>query len=298
MKNENVNDLIVVEQLPIITEKLETLSKELDKEINEALKIKNEAIEKINKISNSGKELEKKDEEIIDESKKSIKTTRTYIRNIKTDLENRRKAVKNAIDEPYKKFETIYNSLVKDKLSNADDELKEAVDSIENSQLMAKTEELKLFANQYIASNNLQDIITFEDIPLHITNSASNKSLQDEVLKFITSVKSDINLINLEDYKDEILVEYKENISLGFSNAKLKVIERHKKIEEAQKKTSELQEKKEEETKIEEKVDEVITPVEIPSDEELIKVSFTITDTKEKIKEVVEFMKERGVNYE
>ena len=163
---------------------------------------------------------------------------------------------------------------------------------------MAKTEELKLFANQYIASNNLQDIITFEDIPLHITNSASNKSLQNEIISFITGVKNDIDLINLEDYKDEILVEYKENISLGFSNAKLKVIERHKKIEEAQKKTSELQEKKEEETKIEEKVDEVITPIEIPSDEELIKVSFTITDTKEKIKEVVEFMKERGVNYE
>lgn len=298
MKNENINDLIVVEQLPIITEKLEALSKELDKEINEALKIKNEAIEKINEISNSGKELEKKDEEIIKESKKSIEVTRTNIRKITTDLENRRKAVKNAIEEPYKKFETVYNDLVKNKLNNADIELKNAVDSISNSQLIAKTEELKLFANQYIASNNLQDILTFDDIPLHITNSATNKSLQNEIISFITGVKNDIDLINLEDYKDEILVEYKENISLGFANAKLKVIERHKKIEEAQKKTSELQEKKEEETKIEEKVDEVITPVEIPSDEELIKVSFTITDTKEKIKEVVEFMKERGVNYE
>lgn len=298
MENENINKLIVVEQLPIITEKLETLSKELDKEINEALKIKNEAIEKINEISNSGKELEKKDEEIIKESKKSIEVTRTNIRKITTDLENRRKAVKNAIEEPYKKFETVYNDLVKNKLNNADIELKNAVDSISNSQLIAKTEELKLFANQYIASNNLQDILTFDDIPLHITNSATNKSLQNEIISFITGVKNDIDLINLEDYKDEILVEYKENISLGFANAKLKVIERHKKIEEAQKKTSELQEKKEEETKIEEKVDEVITPVEIPSDEELIKVSFTITDTKEKIKEVVEFMKERGVNYE
>lgn len=298
MEDKNINDLIIVEQLPIITEKLESLSKDLDKEISEALKIKNEAVKKINDISNTGNEISKADEEIIKESKKSIEETRTNIRKIKTDLEDRRKAVKEAISKPYKQFEDIYNKLVKDKLSEADIELKKAVDNISNSQLMAKTEELKLFANQYIISNNLQDIITFEDIPLHITNSATNKSLQDEIIKFITSVKNDIDLINLEEFKDEILVEYKENISLGFANAKLKVIERHKKIEVAQKETGKLQDKKEEETKIKEKIDEVITPIEIPSNEELIKVSFTITDTKEKIKEVVEFMKERGVNYE
>ena len=189
-------------------------------------------------------------------------------------------------------------------MQNASELLKGKIDTIESQQLLEKENELREFANQHIKANNLS-CITFDDIPINITLSASIKSLKEEIKRFIEEVSNDIELIKMEEYSAEILELYLNNEYTGFdfSKSKLEVINRHKRIEELQKQQQEekLEQEKQEEKvveKVEEVVEEVKPPVEIIENDELITVQFTITDTKEKILKLRDYLKENEINYE
>lgn len=270
-ENNEIKELVVIEQLPIIKQQLQIISEEIDKEIKYALSL-----------------------ECDEDSKKEVKNARSRLNKIKTSFEYKRKEVKNAIMNPYNEFENIYNELVKDKLNNADSILKERIDEIELLQLDEKKLEIEEFANEHIINKNLQDLISYEQLNINITLSASIKSLKDLILSKLEKIEDDIKLIELEDYKDEILIEYKN--SYNFANAKIIVINRHKTLEEMKRKEEEYQNIKKEEEKVIEKVDEVTPPKEI--DEDLITIQFTITDTIDRIKEVKRFLIEGGYKYE
>lgn len=268
MEEKTLNELVIVEQLPVIREQLQIISDEVDKEINYALSL-----------------------EVNEDSVKEVKNARARLNKIKTTMEEKRKQVKNAVLNPYNEFETIYNELVKEKLSNADNELKEKINSVESTLKQEKYDEIELFARQHFEVNNIDDIVSFDDIGLNITLSASMKSLKEQVLKFVDKINNDLKLIELEEYKDEILVEYKNN--LDFSKSKIDVISRHKQLEELQSKLEEKREQLKQEEKVVEKVEEII---EIP--EEIIEIQFTIKTTKNKAKKVKEFLLAEGIEYE
>ena len=273
MEEKELNELVIVEQLPIIKQQLQIISDEVDKEIKNALSL-----------------------DVNEDSIKEVKNARARLNKIKTTMEDKRKQVKNAVLNPYNEFETIYNELVKDKLSKADDELKSKIDTVENTLKQEKENELREFAIQHIKANNLDDIITFEDIGLNITLSASIKSLKEQILAFVDKIVNDMKLIELEEYEDEILLEYKNNIKwskkVDFAQSKLNILTRKKQLEEIQKQQEERQLQFDEEDKTVEKVEEVLPP------KEIITVTFTINDTKDNIIKVREFMKENNICYQ
>lgn len=273
MEENKLNDLVIIEQLPIIKEKLQIISDEVDKEIEYALSL-----------------------ECNDDSVKEVKNARARLNKIKTTMEDKRKQVKNAVLNPYNKFETIYNDLVKNKLASADTTLKEIIDSVENQLKQQKEDELRTFAEQWFVSKNIRDIVSFEDIGLNITLSTSMKNLKEQIVDFCEKVFNDLKLIELEEYSDEILLEYKQN--RDFSKSKLDVIERHKQLEEIQKQQEMKQEQEKQEEQVVEKVDEIVAPVEVIEDDELITVSFKVTGTKEQIKKIKELIIEMGIDYE
>ena len=275
MEEKELNEIIVVEQLPKITQQLQIISDEVDKEIEYALSL-----------------------EVNDDTVKEVKQVRAKLNKINSTLEEKRKYVKKAILTPYEQFLDVYDNLVKNKLNEADNTLKMRINTIEEEQKKLKEDELREFANQHIEANNLQDIITFEDINLNITLSVSIKSLKEQALDFINKVANDVKLISLEEYSDEILLEYKKCRG-NYAQCKLNVIERHKQLEEL--KTRQLtQEEIDKANKIvEKKVEEVITPPkEVIENDEVITVTFTITDTKEKILKLRDFLKENDIKYE
>ena len=167
---------------------------------------------------------------------------------------------------------------------------------VENQLKQEKEKELKEFADQYLEEYNLKGFIEYEDIPINITLSASMKSLKEQILAFIEKVDSDLKLIGMEEYKEEILIEY--NRTLDFVDSKTKVLERHRQLEELKKQQEEIHNKMQEEEKIAEKVEEIVAPKEIIQDDEVIKVSFTLTGTKEQIKKVKDLIVELGIEYE
>ena len=268
MEEKELNELVIVEQLPIIKQQLQIISDEVDKEIKNALSL-----------------------DVNEDSVKEVKNARARLNKIKTTMEDKRKQVKNAVLNPYNEFETIYNELVKDKLSKADEELKSKIDTVENTLKQEKENELREFALKHIKANNLEDIITFEDIGLNVTLSASIKSLKEQTLAFIQNVFNEVELIKQEEYSDEILLEYKK-CKGNYAQCKLNVVERHKQLEEMKNKQKEIQLMIDEEDKIVEKVEEVLPP------KEIITVTFTINDTKDNIIKVREFMKKEGIKYE
>ena len=267
------NDLIIVEQLPIIKAKLENLSIEIKEKVDRA----NSLI-------------------VNDDTVKEVKQVRADLNKEFNELESQRKAVKQAIMSKYDEFEEIYKENVSNLYKEADATLKEKIDNVENQLKQEKQEEIELFAKEHFEFNNIDDIVSFEDIGLNITLSTSIKSLKEQVLKFVDRIVNDLKLIELEEYKDEILVEYKNN--LDFTKSKLDVITRHKMLEEVKHRQEEVQLQINEDTKIVEKVEEITTPKEIIEDDELLTVTFTITDTKENLIKVREFLKKEGIKYE
>lgn len=267
-------ELIVIEQLPIIKATLENLSVEIKEKVDRA----NSLI-------------------VNEDTIKEVKQVRADLNKEFNELEAERKAVKQAIMAKYDEFEEIYKENVSNLYKNADVELKNKIDNVENQLKEEKKEELELFAKEHIKFNNLEDIISFDDIGLNITLSSSMKSLQTQILDFVNKVANDVKLISLEEYSDEILLEYKKCRG-NYAQCKLNVLERHKQLEEIHKKQKEVQLQIDEEAKVVEKVEEITAPKEIIEDEDLITVTFTITDTKENIIKVREFMKKEGIKYE
>ncbi len=267
------NELITLEQLPIIKYHLEQLSVEIKDKVARATSLV-----------------------VNDDTVKDVKQVRAELNKEFTELETQRKQVKQAIMSKYDEFEEIYKENVSNLYKNADAELKEKIDNVENQLKLEKQEEIEMFANQHFEINNIEQIVNFDDIGLNITLSASMKSLKEQVIAFCEKIVNDLKLIELEEYKDEILIEYKQN--KDFSKSKLDVIARHKQLEEIQKQQEIKREEKNQEEQIIEKVEEIIAPKEVIEDDEILTVTFTITDTKEKILKVREFMKKEGIKYE
>lgn len=277
MEEFNINEIVRIETMPKVFSQLEMIGKYIDEQI---------------------KDIDSLD--CTEENKQEVKRRRTEINNTLKVLEDKRKEIKTTLLEPYETFNEKYENECKDKLQQASDLLKNKIDFIEEKQISDKKEELELFAKEYFDLNNIESIVCFDDIGLNITLSSSMKSLKEQIINFCEKIVNDLKLIELEEYKDEILVEYKKN--LDFSKSKLEVITRHKMLEDLRKEADKIiQEELEEQKmveKVEEAVEELSTPKEIIEDEDVITCTFTITDTKENIIKVREFMKKEGIKYE
>lgn len=279
IKELDVNSLIIVKNLPQIIEQLDVLGEYID-----------DGLKDIDKL------------ECTEENKQIVKLRRTEINNTLKILEDKRKDIKSKILEPYNLFNEKYENVAKVKLQNASDMLGNKINEIENAQKQEKETMLREFAERRFKANEIQDIVKFEDIGLNITLSASEKSLKDQIVNFAERVRDDLDTILLEEYKDEIFVEYKK--CLNYTQAKQIVLQRHKDLENAQNQTQKLNEIAQEEKTIQSAVYDVLevngikAPQEINEDNEILTVTFTIKETRTKLKLLKQFMEENGIIYE
>ena len=273
MENKiNVNDIVKIEQMPKVFSQLEMIGTFID--------------EKIKDIDTL---------ECTEENKQEVKQRRTEINNILKELDDRRKFIKNKILEPYEMFNDKYEQECKGKLVSASEVLKTKIDTIEEQQKKDKYNELFDFAMEYIAVNDIQDFVTFDDIGINITLSASMKSLKEQIIAFCEKVKQDIELINMEEYRDEILYEYKNNHN--FVECKKMVVDRHKAMQQFANMAMDQVEKAADDLQkaMQNKVEEIIAPIEI---EEKQKFQFTITCTLTQAKKLKEWLKNEEIEYE
>lgn len=283
-------DLIVVKQLPVIQEQLKTLSIEIDKKVENA-----------------------KGLVCTDETVKEVKQVRTDLNKEFKDLETQRKLVKEQVLAPYMQFEKVYKQYVSDKYKSADIELKNKVDNVEKELKVKKEQEIKDYFEEYKTANNI-NFITYEQAKINVTLSASIKSLKEQVKAFIDKIVDDLDLIETQEYKAEILVEYKQ--TLNVSQAITAVTNRFKAIEEEKKRQEELQQKQLEEAQriadenirkqteeIKQSLDKFKTSeiLQAPikeEQEEILTLKFTVRATRTKLKDLKQFLENGGYDYE
>ena len=276
-----MQDLIVVKQLPQIEEHLKELSIDIDKKVENVKSLV-----------------------CTEENVKTIKQVRADLNKDFKEVEQQRKMVKEQIFAPYMQFEEIYKTYISDKYKSADNDLKTKIDLTENELKAKKEQEIKDYFEEYKTANNI-DFITYGQARINVTLSVSMKSLKEQAKQFIDKIVDDLKLIETQDHKTEILVEYKQ--TLNVSQAITSVTNRFRAIEEEKKRQEqkvvhiEMNENHEITQKSYEQLENVFNkPLEQPKEEseEILTLKFTVRGTRTKLRELKQFLESGGYDYE
>ena len=281
-----MKDLIIVKQLPQIEEHLKELSVEIDKKVEYAKSLV-----------------------CTEENVKVIKQVRADLNKEFKELETQRKNVKEQIFAPYIQFERVYKIYIADKYKSSDIDLKTKIDNTENELKAKKEQEIKDYFEEYKIANNI-DFVDLKQANINVTLTASKKSLKEQAKCFIDKIKDDLKLIETQECKEEILVEYKQ--TLNISRAIQDVANRHKLLEEEKRKQEELKNKqleeaqrqadisiKEQEIATKETLNNfVIEAPKVEEQEEILILNFKVRGTKSKLQELKKFLDEGGYDYE
>lgn len=289
-----MQDLIVVKQLPQIEEHLKELSIDIDKKVENAKSLI-----------------------CTEENVKTIKQVRADLNKEFKEVEQQRKMVKEQILAPYMQFEEIYKTYISDKYKGADSDLKTKIDTTENELRARKEQETRDYFEEYKQSLSI-DFIKFEDAKIKVGLADSKTSLKKQAKDFIDRVNTDLATIMLQEHKEEILVEYKQN-GYVLSTAISTVINRTKAVEETKRKQEELKQKQLEEAQriADENIkaqteatkqaldnfrvpeQEVLqAPIIEEKQEEILTLRFTVKGTRTKLKALKEFLVNGGYEYE
>lgn len=268
----DLNEIIKIQHLPEIFEQLEKVGKFVDEKLKGVTDLK-----------------------ATDANKSNLKDKRTEINNTLSILEDKRKEIKKAIETPYDVFNAKYTKEVKEKLENASKTLTGKINFIEDTQKKAKEQVLRKFFEEYKVSKNI-DFITFEQMHLNIILNTTETKYKSDIAKFIDKVSDELELINLQSSKDEIMYEYKKTLDLPNS---IKIVqERKMAIERAAEENAkrELLAKQQQENVTE--VKRVLTTPVKEVKEEIYQLTFTVRGTKNQLVLLKNFLNDGGYEYE
>lgn len=278
-------ELIVLKQLPIIEQQLIKVSNEIDEKVKNAKSLT-----------------------CNEETRKTVKEIRTALNKELVEWETKRKEIKEKIIKPYTEFEEAYKKYISEKYKSADNDLKEKIDVVENQM----KEDLKKTAVEYFdeyKTSKKIDFIKFENMKYTVRLSDNPTKLKKLSTAFIDKVEKELQLIETQEHKAEILVEYKNNFDV--SNAITTVSNRYKAIEEEQKR---IEQKQEFERKVigsfgipKEKIElnnptgmsECLKAPEKIENQEVMTAVFKIkNETRERLLAVKKFLEDGGYDYE
>jgi len=272
----DVNSIVKIEQMPIVFEQLEKIGAFIDEKTKDLDKL-----------------------ECTETNKQEIKDRRTEINNTLKLLEDKRIEIKNKINEPYDTFNKKYENTTKIKLQEASKLLTEKINKIENEQKAKKEKTIRTYFEEYKQFKKI-DFVDLEHAGLNITLSVTDKKLQEQAKAFLDKIEDDLNLIDSQEFKDEILIEYKKDLNV--SQSITKVLNRHRELEEMHKKKEEQETQRKIEQERVQKVEQVLsapTKVEVKIDDaSILQIAFSVRGTRDKLKRLVQYLKEEGYDYE
>lgn len=268
----DLNEIIKIQHLPEIFEQLEKVGKFVDEKLKGVTDLK-----------------------ATDANKSNLKDKRTEINNTLSILEDKRKEIKKAIETPYDVFNAKYIKEVKEKLENASKTLTGKINFIEDTQKKAKEQVLRKFFEEYKVSKNI-DFVDFEQMHLNIILNTTEVKYKNDIVKFLDKVSDELDLINLQSSKEEIMYEYKKTLDLANS---IKIVqERKMAIERAAEENAkrELLAKQQQENITE--VKRVLTTPIKEVKEEIYQLTFTVRGTKNQLVLLKNFLNDGGYEYE
>lgn len=201
------DNLIIVRQLPVIEDQLLQVKASIESRVSEALSLA-----------------------CTEDTYKAVKKARSELNKEYTELERRRKEVKASILAPYEQFEKLYKECAGDIYTQADNQLKARISEVEEGLKQQRLDDLLAYFEEYRQSLGLDpDLATFDASGIKVTLSDSKKALKTKAKEFLDRVAGDLELIETQELKEEILVEYRR--TLNISAAVTAVNNRHKAME-------------------------------------------------------------------
>ena len=149
-----------------------------------------------------------------DETISTMKKLRAELNNELKEFEGQRKVVKEAILKPYSELDAIYKEEVAEKYKMATDILKDKIGEFENRIKDEKKQEVEDYFNEWVLNEGIQ-WFTFPMLKMDINLSTTTKKYKEEVAEVVQRVKSDLELIAIQSYEAEILVEYKKDLNIS-----------------------------------------------------------------------------------
>ena len=164
---------------------------------------------------------------VSEENRQEIKKMRAAMNAEKSRLDDVYKTAIEKVIAPIQAVQDKYKDCV-GLYTKANSQLKAKIDVIEDGLKLAKENSVKEYFEELVTAKNI-DFISFEQLGLKITLSVSEKKLKEQVNNIVERVATDLKAIEIQENKEEILVEYKK--SLNVSEAVSIVDARHKAIQ-------------------------------------------------------------------
>lgn len=239
-----------------------------------------------------------------EETLKEAKEEKAKINKFKKQVADYRKNIVAAYNKPIKLFEGTAKE-TEQLLTDTYNEINLQVTNFENKQKQLKEQEIKEYFEEYRIANNI-DFIKYEQAKINLTLTASMKSLKEQAKNFIDKIIDDLNLIETQEHKAEILVEYKQ--TLDVSSAITTVTNRFEAIEEEKKKQEEIKRVQENITQMSNAnisketpstAQQIIQTPKVETKEKLFTISFKVkNEPKSRLKLIKDFLENGGYDYE
>lgn len=268
--------LIVVKQLPIIEENLKLLKSAWGRKATDA-------------------------ESMVctDDTVKAVKSFRSEMRKEFEDVEALRKSAKQAVMDPYMRFEAVYKDCVTEPFRRADSACARKIAEVENEIKDRCEAELREYFSELCSVHHI-DWLEFERTGIKVdmasARSKTPKRLREQLTAFVVGVSESVDRISLLEDANEIMVEYKR--TLDAAGAICTVSERHRRIEEQKAEQEVRREEREMEEEMVRRVEALAPPVVADEPEPVLKCAFTVHATKTKLKKLKEFLIKEGIKYE
>lgn len=253
-----------------------------------------------------------------EDTMKIAKDEKSKVNKFKKIVEDYRKKTIEEWKKPITQFETLSKETERI-LGDTYATINSQVINYEETQKQEKEQEIRDYFEEYKKSLNI-DFIKFEDTRIKVGLSDSKTSLKKQAKDFIDRVNTDLATIMLQEHKEEILVEYKQN-GYVLSTAISTVINRIKAIEETKRKQEEIKQKQLEEAQriadenikiqteatkqsldnfrsTEQEILQAPTVEEKQDQEEILILRFTVRGTRTKLRALKEFLVNGGYEYE
>jgi len=171
---------------------------------------------------------------------KGLKELRAELNKELADFESQRKFIKEGILSPYNEFETVYKTEVSDKYKSAIETLKDKIAIVEDKIKEDKKEAVKSYFVELCLSEDI-DFVDFTKVGLDINLSTTEKAYKEKCNDFIAKIVSDLTLINTQEHKTDILVEYKRTLNVSKSITDIQERIEAKRKEEERARLNEIQ---------------------------------------------------------
>lgn len=233
-----------------------------------------------------------------EETLQTVKDMRAELRKEFAALEEQRKAVKTAVMAPYLQLEEVYKECVSDLYKRADADLAGKIGQIEGEIKGRCEAKLRAYFEEACEAARI-DFVTFEQTGVKVDMTSAKqktpKKLYEQINNFIIAVENGMSLIATMDHADEIMVEYKR--SLNAAEAIGIVQDRHRRLEAEKEAKAAREAAKAQEAEAVKRVMNYAPPVEQKKPETL-RLTFTVTDTRDRLKLLKQFLDTNHYKYE